>query len=306
MIFRRMVKLAHISDPHLPMTTAKVTQLLCKRILGYQSWHLNRKHVHDPAVLAGLVEDMQTFQPDHIAVTGDLTNIGLPAEFAAAGRWLASLGPADRVAVIPGNHDAYVKIAHEEGPGRWQQNMKGEYAVPEQAAKDGFPYVRVRKNVAMIALSSSVPSAWFAAGGRVSKRQLGALKTLLPRLRQQGFFRTVLIHHPPLPGQATWRKALWNAGDLRDILVAEGAELVLHGHNHRHMHEPLKTAHGTTHVFGVPSASARETRHKPAAAWNLYQIRRDEGAWRCDVKIRGMSSNAVQFAELRHVAVTFD
>ncbi|MEM8688394.1 MAG: metallophosphoesterase [Pseudomonadota bacterium] len=301
-----MVKLAHISDPHLPLTKAKLSQLLCKRILGFQSWHLNRKNVHDPAVLSGLVRDMRAFAPDQIAVTGDLTNIALPAEFVAAGEWLASLGPADSVAVIPGNHDAYVKVAHGEGTGRWQQNMQGEYAVPEGVSHDGFPYVRVRKNVALIALSSSVPSAWFAAGGRVNDQQLSTLKALLPRLRQQGFFRTVLIHHPPLPGQAKWRKALWNAGDLRDILIAEGAELVLHGHNHRHMHEQLKTTHGTAHVFGVPSASARETRHKPAAAWNLYHIRRDEGAWRCDVQIRGMSSNADQFAELRHVAVTFD
>ncbi|MEM8644928.1 MAG: metallophosphoesterase [Pseudomonadota bacterium] len=301
-----MVKLAHLSDPHLPMTKAKLPQLLCKRILGFQSWHFNRKHVHDPAVLAGLVRDMEAFEPDHITVTGDLTNIALPDEFSAAAKWLSSLGPADRVAVIPGNHDAYVKVPHAEGPGRWQQNMQGEYAVPDGLTKNGFPYVRVRKNVALIALSSSVPSAWFAAGGRVDKEQLSALKALLPRLRQQGFFRTVLIHHPPLPGQAKWRKALWNADDLRDILRAEGAELILHGHNHQHMHEKLKTAHGTTHVFGVPSASARETKHKPAAAWNLYHIRRDDGAWRCDVQIRGMGSNAEQFADLRHVAVTFD
>ena len=306
MIFPRMVKLAHISDPHLPMTKARFSQLLCKRILGFQSWHLNRKNVHDPAVLAGLVSDMQAFKPDHIAVTGDLTNIALPSEFVAAGQWLAGLGPADRVAVIPGNHDAYVKLRREDGTGHWQQNMQGEYTVPASDQQDGFPYVRVRKNVAMIALSSSVPSPWFAAGGRVSARQLSTLKTLLPRLRQQGFFRAVLIHHPPLPGQAKWRKALWNAGDLKDILVAEGAELVLHGHNHLHMHEQLKTTIGTTQVFGVPSASARETKHKPAAAWNLYHIRRDEGAWRCDVQIRGMGSDADQFAELRHFAVTFD
>ena len=301
-----MVKLAHISDPHLTLPKAKVSQLLGKRILGFQSWHLNRKNIHDPAILADLIGDLQKHEPDHIAVTGDLTNIALPTEFAAAGKWLENLGPPDQVAVIPGNHDAYVKLPWDIGPGVWQKNMQGEYTVPEAELDNGFPYVRVRKNLALIALSSAVPSIWFAAGGRVGKRQLDSLKRLLPRLKQQGFFRTVIVHHPPLPGQAQPRKALWNAAELRDILVAEGAELVLHGHNHRHMHEELKTSHGTAQVFGVPSASARQTRHKPAAAWNLYDVRREDGEWRCQVKVRGLNGDTRQFAELRHFAVKFD
>lgn len=301
-----MVKLAHISDPHLPLTRATLPQLMCKRILGFQSWHLNRKNIHDPAVLEALVRDMRQFAPDHIAVTGDLTNIALPAEFAAAASWLEDLGAADKVSVIPGNHDAYVKVPWTEGPGLWQPYMQGEYSVPGGALDNGFPYVRVRKNVALIALSSAVPSMWFAAGGRVSKPQLEGLKVLLPRLREQGFFRTVLVHHPPLPGQAKVRKALWNAADLKAILVAEGAELVLHGHNHQHMHEALKTGHGTAQIFGVPSASAQETNHKPAAAWNLYQIRREDGVWRCQVEVRGWDKGAGQFGELRHFDVKFD
>lgn len=301
-----MVKLAHISDPHLTLPKATFPQLLGKRILGFQSWHLNRKNIHDPAVLRDLISDLQNQHPDHIAVTGDLTNIALPVEFAAAGKWLAGLGPSDQVAVIPGNHDAYVKMRWETGPGVWQENMQGEYAVPGGELDNGFPYVRVRKNVAIIALSSAVPSIWFAAGGRVSDRQLRGLKQLLPRLRQQGFFRTVLVHHPPLPGQAQWRKALWNASELRDVLVEEGAELVLHGHNHRHMHEQLKTKHGTAQVFGVPSASARQTKHKPAAAWNLYTVHREDGAWQCEVHIRAFNTSTRQFGELRHFAVNFD
>ena len=301
-----MVKLAHISDPHLTLPKATVSQLLGKRILGFQSWHLNRKNIHDPAILADLIDDLQMHRPDHIAVTGDLTNIALPSEFTAAGKWLESLGPPNKVAVIPGNHDAYVKLPWDIGPGKWQKNMQGEYAVPDTELDSGFPYVRVRKNVALIALSSAVPSMWFAAGGRVSKGQLHNLKLLLPRLRQQGFFRIVMVHHPPLPGQAQPRKALWNAAELRDILVEEGAELVLHGHNHRHMHEELKTSHGTAQVFGVPSASARRTKHKPAAAWNLYDVRRDDGAWRCEVQVRGLNTETEQFNELRHFAVKFD
>lgn len=301
-----MTKLAHISDPHLSLPKARVGQLLGKRILGYQSWHLNRKNVHDPAILQKLVEDVHHQRPDNIAVTGDLTNIALPREFVAAANWLTDLGPPRQVAVIPGNHDAYVHVPWKEGLGHWQPYMQGEYAVPDADPENGFPYVRVRKNLALIALSSAVPSFWFTAGGRVGTAQLSALKNLLPRLRQQGFFRTVLVHHPPLPGQNAWRKALWNAEELKQIIAEEGAELVLHGHNHLHMHEELRTTHGAAHIFGVPSASAHEGKHKPASAWNLYEVRRDEGAWRCDVRVRGWDEAEQKFGEVRHFAVKFD
>ena len=59
-------------------------------------------------MLDALVEDLQAQRPDHIAVTGDLVNISLVAEFAPARAWLESVGTPDHVTVVPGNHDAYV------------------------------------------------------------------------------------------------------------------------------------------------------------------------------------------------------
>ena len=184
--------------------------------------------------------------------------------------------------------------------------MKGDYALTGADNDHGFPFVRIRKNVALICLSSAVPMPWFVAAGRVSDTQLETFKIALKRLKEQGFFRTILIHHPPLPGQNSWRKALRNAREFTDILVAEGAELVLHGHNHKHMHEELKTRTGTAHVFGVPSASARETRHKPAAAWNHYNVSRDDGRWHCAVTIRGYQQVAGDFEEIRSFNLNFD
>ena len=55
-----------------------------------------------------LVDDLRAQKPDHIAVTGDLTNIAMREEFENARLWLEELGPPDRVTAIPGNHDAYV------------------------------------------------------------------------------------------------------------------------------------------------------------------------------------------------------
>ena len=75
--------LAHLSDPHLaPLPAARLRDLAGKRAFGYLNWTRNRHKFHRRDVLDALVSDMQAQAPDHIAITGDLVNISLDAEFA--------------------------------------------------------------------------------------------------------------------------------------------------------------------------------------------------------------------------------
>ena len=103
--------LAHLSDPHLPPLPApRLFDLAGKRALGYLNWTRNRHKFHRRDVLDALVADLEAQAPDHIAVTGDLVNLALEAEFAPARAWLRDASaPPDRVTVMPGNHDAYVR-----------------------------------------------------------------------------------------------------------------------------------------------------------------------------------------------------
>ena len=104
-----MFRLGHISDVHLSAVPAlRLRDLISKRLVGYANWLRNRAHSMTGDTLARLVADLKAQQPDHIAVTGDLTNIAMHEEFENARRWLEELGPPDRVTAIPGNHDAYV------------------------------------------------------------------------------------------------------------------------------------------------------------------------------------------------------
>src|SRR3974377_1103032 len=94
--------LAHFSDPHLPpLPKPRVHELAGKRMLGYLNWTRNRQKYYRREVLDALVADMQAQAPDHIAVTGDLVNLALEAEFALALSWLNQVGSADRVTAIP-------------------------------------------------------------------------------------------------------------------------------------------------------------------------------------------------------------
>lgn len=288
-----MFTLAHLSDIHLsPMPRARRRELFGKRVLGYVNWHRGRKLVHRRDILDILTQDLIERKPDQIAVTGDLVNLGLPEEFLRAAEWLHHLGPPSKVTAIPGNHDAYVRLHPERGTRQWQPYMQsnppGEalFATPPSC----FPFLRRFGDVVIVALSSAIPTMPFIAAGKLGRPQRALLAEALELLGAERLFRVVLIHHPPLPGQSSWRRGLRDAGKLRDILRDKGAELVLHGHDHTQTVSELDTATGPCLIVGVPSASEAVENRIPAARYNEYGISRSNHGWRCEMVGRAVAS----------------
>ncbi|MFW2391653.1 MAG: metallophosphoesterase family protein [Methyloceanibacter sp.] len=281
-----MFTLAHLSDVHLsPLPRVKRTDLLSKRLLGYVNWHRGRKFVHRREYLNLLTRDLAERDPDHIAVTGDLINLGLPKEYLRAADWLHHLGNPNDVTAIPGNHDAYVRMHPDTSTRHWQPYMTSNEAGEAlfTTPTGGFPFVRCFGDIGIVALSSAIPTMPFIAAGRLGKAQLADLANALDAMGREGLFRTVLIHHPPLPGQAGWRRGLRDADALRDVLEAHGADLVLHGHNHAQTVHELQAASGPTIVVGVPSASDAVDGRTPAARYNEYNIERAGNGWRVEM-----------------------
>jgi 3',5'-cyclic AMP phosphodiesterase CpdA len=289
-----MFALAHLSDPHLAgWSVDRPAALANKRITGWLSWRLNRHRIHLARVLDLLQADMAEQPIDHVAVTGDLVNISLPQEFEGAARWLRTLGPADKVTVIPGNHDAYVAVENDAGLGRWRDYMTDlAWERNNGSPAEPFPFVRRMGPLALIGLSSALPTAPLFASGTLGSAQLAALRDILAQLGSEGAFRVVLIHHPPLYGKGHPRKALTDAQAFGEVVRAAGAELVLHGH----MHMASLGHIGDTPVIGVPSASALRWHHKDASAYNVYRIARADGGWRLAVEIRGLTNTEDRFA----------
>ncbi|MGH6874561.1 MAG: metallophosphoesterase family protein [Aestuariivirgaceae bacterium] len=290
-----MFQLAHLSDPHLgPLPSARLSELLNKRLSGYLSWHLSRRKIHTPRALQLVLEDIRAHKPDHVALTGDLVNIGLPSEYENAHRWLEQFGPPDWITFVPGNHDAYITHIWRHGIGKWRSYFTGDMRISGVSSSDEnlqFPFVRQRRYVAMIGVSSAIASGVGRAWGELGNRQIEDLRATLAETRRRGFYRVLLIHHPPLAGLCPPRKSLLDAKMLLPVLEAEGAELVLFGHNHEHHHIELPSANGPVHLFGVPSASLWPAAGT-TAAWNLYGIRRQERSWLTNVTIRALDGKS--------------
>ena len=295
--------LAHLSDIHLsPMPRARRRDLLGKRVLGYVNWHRGRKLVHRRDILDVLTRDLVERQPDHIAVTGDLVNLGLPEEFVLAAEWLRHLGPPDRVTAIPGNHDAYVRLHPERGTRHWRpymaSNEAGEALI--RTPPTAFPFVRRIGDVALVALSSAIPTMPFIAAGRLGSAQRALLRLALKKLGRAGLFRVVLVHHPPLPGKASWRRGLRDAKSALSVLKEAGTELVLHGHNHEQTVFEFDTVTGPAVVVGVPSASEAVSGRIPAARYNEYRVAKTGNGWHCEMIGRAVADSELHVWECEH------
>jgi 3',5'-cyclic AMP phosphodiesterase CpdA len=296
--------LAHVSDLHLTtLENIKIPQLLNKRILGYLSWWRKRRIIHRLDIVEAMLADLQAIHPSHIAVTGDLTHIGLPHEFTEAGQWLTRLGPPKSVTVIPGNHEAYAGLSWAKACTMWGPYLASDLQQPGPKTAGFFPSLRVRGQVALIGLCSARPSLPFLAVGSLGKQQLANLEGLLEQTGERGLLRIILIHHPPVPRTTKWRKRLVDNRAFAEVLARHGAELVLHGHTHATEFSMLPGPVGNIPVVGAASASEFSPKSKNRATYNLYTINRTGQDWRVTLHVRGFSENRGQFITVQETAL---
>jgi 3',5'-cyclic AMP phosphodiesterase CpdA len=126
------------------------------------------------------------------------------------------------------------------------------------------------------------------ATGWLGADQLIRLGAALHALKNEGLFRVVLIHHPPVTSRDR-SKQLLDAAAFLSTVAAQGAELILHGHEHVAMLNWLDGPQGRAAAVGVPSASGAPGFAKAAAGWNLYRIAGTAGAWQCEMISRAIA-----------------
>ncbi|MDI2091005.1 metallophosphoesterase family protein [Commensalibacter oyaizuii] len=279
--------IAHISDIHLPLESIQFSKLsLCnKRFLSFLSWK-KRRLILQKKMLDQIINDIANHKPDLVVITGDLTNLALPEEFQQAAEWLNNL-PFSKIRVIPGNHDALVSTKWYNSYAYWTPWTKAY-------SNQDYPIVTKTDMTALIGINSAVPTLPLFASGHIDKNQLQRLRSILYQTKKEGLFRIVVLHHPPVSGIVTKRKALRNRKKLQQILLEEGAEMILYGHVHKTMTQ--KFLNTDIPLLGIASASSNSTRPQRQAAWRKITLERVDNQLNVKSTVRALDKNQ-QFFE---------
>ena len=239
---------------------------------------------------------LATLQPgvDDVCLVGDLCDFWFASrqqqgwDLPCAGlRALAGFTAQGGVlTILPGNHDAYASGTRHHFAEMWADYLRGDRAVSNVAS---FPYVRRRGPLALIGVSSAIPTAPFMATGWLGRAQRSALDRTLAQLADDDLFRVLLIHHPLHTTPGRWAARLRDAREVLDIVARHGVDLVLHGHDHRHATVWFDGPRGRIPAIGVPSSSVIAGSHQDPAAYNLFAIEREGTRWRVTQTVRGFA-----------------
>jgi hypothetical protein len=93
-------------------------------------------------------------------------------------------------------------------------------------------------------------------------------------------------------------------GHFEKIIARHGAELIVHGHNHRQLIAHLKGPHGQVPVIGVASASAVPGTPRHRAAYHLYTITQRGHDWHIEGRARGTLPGSDRIGDLGPLTLT--
>ncbi|MEO7096688.1 MAG: metallophosphoesterase [Polyangiales bacterium] len=275
------MRIAHFSDLHLlSLEGMGVKRFLNKRLTGFMMLRFHRKSVHKPHAVRAVADEVKQARIDHVAITGDLTNLALESEFDLVDRFLESdlgLSP-DQVSVVPGNHDVYTrgsanKRRFEQYFAKYMTSDLPEFGVEHFGAK--YPYVKLRKGIAIIGMSTAVPRGPMVASGRFGSAQIDQLALLLEHPEIKSRTKVILQHHPAHNMRnrvIAYLEGLHDSKHMLRTLKKLEHGLILHGHSHIRVHRTVPTDVGRIDVVGATSASLLSSHPHRHAGFNLYEF----------------------------------
>ncbi len=170
--------------------------------------HVGSQHFV-PDLMERVLSELNDLGPDAVLCTGDLTNDGLAGEYRAAAAYFERIRQPFHV--VPGNHDS--------------RNVG--YLHFEELFGDRF-WVRDVGRVRIVAVDSSEPDL---DEGRVGREHYGWIRESFDCPAELKVF--ALHHHLiPVPGTGRERGTVQDAGDVLELLLTSGVDLVVTGHKH--------------------------------------------------------------------------
>ncbi len=200
-----------------------------------------------PNLLDRALVEVNDLAPDVVVVTGDLTNMGYRQEFREAREYLDRL-TCTEVLVVPGNHDnRNVGYAHFERL----------FATRETV---------VRKNgVTIVGVDSTEPDLDY---GRIGRHRYPWIRDAFTE--RPNDFKIFTLHHHllPIPGTGRERNIVNDAGDVLEVLVECGVQLVLSGHKH----VPYAWKLEDMHIVNAGTVATLRLRGDTKPCYNVVEI----------------------------------
>ncbi|MBI4728960.1 MAG: metallophosphoesterase [Acidobacteria bacterium] len=215
--------------------------------------HLSDLHVGSPHFVPNLmnraIQEINDLSPDLAVATGDFTDEGFRDEYRTAAAYLRQVGA--RLVAVPGNHDArnvgYVHFEEMIGPRHWAVRVGG---------------------IAVVGADSSEPD--------LDSGQIG--RERYPWIAEQfagpADLKVYVQHHHllPIPGTGRERNIVNDAGDLLELLIGSGVNLVLTGHKH----VPYVWRLENLYVVNAGTVSSLRLRGHTRPAYNIIELDGDE------------------------------
>ncbi len=265
------MRFLHCSDIHLlNLRGVGPHRFLNKRLTGGVNLMLKRGRHHSELLFDRMVEHARTLELDRVVITGDLSNLALEQEFEHIAGKLEAIGLP--VTIIPGNHDAYTRGSVRS---RRFESMLGHYMEGERLGEDHehyYPFVQRFGEIALIGVSTAHASLPLYAVGNVGPLQLARLEQILQALGRESVVRIVLIHHPVMEGVSKKRHDLEDIAEFGAVIARCGAELILHGHEHRAIEGAIPGPSGPVPVHGISSATNISQHPGREAAFSVYEV----------------------------------
>jgi 3',5'-cyclic AMP phosphodiesterase CpdA len=175
--------------------------------------HISDPHVGSPYFVPNMmnrvISELNEMQPDLVLCTGDLTNEGYRQEYK---NWVAYVARIEApVHTVIGNHDArnvgYVHFEELIGPRGWDAEVNG---------------------VRIVGADSTEPDL---NEGKVGRESYAMIRE---RFAGDADLKIFAIHHHllPVPGTGRERSVVTDSGDLLEVLIESGVNIVLTGHKH--------------------------------------------------------------------------
>lgn len=201
----------------------------------------------------------------HLVISGNLTEMGLPAQFETLAETLlgARIDP-DRVTLVPGSHDAYTRAD------AWERALEGPLKPFRRASARAGGSVAERARAFLLPLDVACHQHVTRAAGELSAREADALAHRVRDLSGRGFPVIVVLHHSPVPqAPRAWDRLHGLRGGARIVdMVARYPDLhVLHGHLRHDV--DLAVDGRRPRIFGAP-AVVDDRRNSPRV--RIYEV----------------------------------